>query len=297
MVTVAQLAPRPIACTYVLSMSPTGFTANAASGTFSVSTDSNCVWGIEAPSWVSLSSTNGTGAYAGTFTVDANMGLSRTGLVTVTGGETDISCSLTQQALVAGAAALIIPLDGATLQNLRPQFSWSQSDPAATNYYLVIDCGGSNYLAQWSGGATNWTSPTDLPAGTYTWAVEAWNSGEGVWSTNSTFTIQAAQAAVPNMIALLSPSGVVNFNVTQRYTWTADPAATSYELYIEMDGNLFLDQWFTLTNSVVDISTGDFAVDLSWNGRGTYLWWVRGWSPAGYGPWSDCMKAVLYHTP
>ena len=158
-------------------MSPTGFTANAASGTFSVTTDSNCVWSIEAPLWVSLQFHQRHRRLRRDVHVDANTGLSRTGLVTVTGGETDISCSLTQQALVAGAAALIIPLDGATLQNLRPQFSWSQSDPAATNYYLVIDCGGSNYLAQWSGGATNWTSPTDLPAGTYTWAVEAWNSG------------------------------------------------------------------------------------------------------------------------
>ena len=84
-VTVTQVSPRPTACTYALSMSPTRFTANAASGTFSVSTDSNCVWSIVAPSWVSLSSTNGTGAYAGTFTVEANTGLSRTGLVTVTG--------------------------------------------------------------------------------------------------------------------------------------------------------------------------------------------------------------------
>jgi hypothetical protein len=294
-VTVVQLSSRPTTCTYALSMSPTGFTANAASGIFSVNTDSNCVWSLVAPSWVSLSSTNGTGAYAGTFTVEANTGLSRTGLVTVLGGETDISCTLTQQALVMGAVALVTPLDGATLQNPRPQFSWTQSDPAATNYYLWINCGGSNYLAQWSEGATNWTAPTDLPAGTYTWAVEAWNSGgEGSWSTNSTFTIQTT---VPATIALLSPAGIVAVNGSQIFTWVADPAATSYELYIEMDGSLFLDQSFTLADSVVDSSTGDFAVNLSGVGSGTYQWWVRGWSPAGYGPWSNSLTASLYLAP
>ena len=118
--------------------------------------------------------------------------------------------------------------------------------------------------------------------------------GYGPWSTNSTFTIQAA---VPNTITLLSPAGIVAVNGAQRYTWMVDPAATRYELYIEKDGSLFLDQWFTLADSVVDSATGNFAVDLSGIGSGTYLWWVRGWSPAGSGPWSDRMSVVLYRAP
>ena len=317
MVTVIQTGSRPPPCTYALSLSPTGFTANAASGTFSVSTGSNCVWNLVAPSWVALDSTNGTGAYAGTFTVEANTSLSRTGLVSLIGGATDISCTLTQQALATGAVALVTPLDNATVQASPQQFSWSQSDLAATNYYLWIACDGSNYLAQWTEGATNWTVPTNLPAGNYTWAVEPWTpSGAGPWSTNSSFTIQAA---VPGTIVLLSPAGVVAGSAiqqtrmiaasllellspdgilpvkgTQRYTWKNDPAATRYELYVEKDGSLFLYLWFASADSVVDSATGNFAVDVTEGGSGTYQWWVRGYSPDGYGPWS---QGVSFRVP
>ena len=297
--TVIQTSPRPTSCTYAFSLSPTGFTANAASGAFTVSTDTNCVWSIAAPSWVSLDSTNGIGAYAGTFIVDANTGLSRTGLVSLIGGATNISCTLTQQALATGAVALVTPLDGAALQHQRLQFSWSQSDPAAAKYYLWINRDGSNYLNQWIEGATNWTAPTDLPAGNYTWTVETWNpSGYGPWSTNSTFTIQGG---VPNAVALISPAGSAAANTTQRYTWKTDPAATMYELYISKDGQLFLAQWFTLADSVVNIATGSFAVDVSGHGPGAYQWYVIGWSPDGYGPWSSAttfsIGAVSLVTP
>ncbi len=291
-VTVLQVSARPPACSYALNFDPTGLNANAASGTFSVTTDSDCEWTIAAPDWVSLSATNGTGAYAGTFAVAENTGATRTGLVVLSGGETNVSCTLTQQALVTASVALLTPLDNATLQESRPQFSWTQASPSDTNYYLWINRDGAQYLGQWTDGATHWTPTTDLPAGTYTWAVEAWNAaGEGPWSTNSTFTISGT---APSQLLLLSPSGIVGTTGTQRYMWQLDPGATRYELYIELNGNYFFDQVLNLTDSAVASATGNFAVDLTGVGPGTYQWWVRGWSPAGYGPWSASMKAYLY---
>ena len=76
----------------------------------------------------------------------------------------------------------------------------------------------------------------------------------------------------------------------QRYTWKTDPAATMYELYISKDGQLFLAKWFTLADSVVDITTGSFAVDVGGHSTGAYQWWVQGWSPDGYGSWSDSLR-------
>jgi hypothetical protein len=215
--------------------------------------------------------------------------------VTVIGSGTNISCTITQQALAAGAVALAVPLDGASLQASPPQFSWSQSDLAATKYYLVLNRDGSQCLTQWIEGATNWTAPTALPAGNYTWAVETWTeSGNGPWSTNSSFTVPAT---LPSTIALLSPSGTAALNGTQRFTWTADPAATRYELRIERDGSSYFNRWFSLADSVMDGATGSFAVDLTGIGTGTYFWWVRGSSPAGDGPWSDRVRVFLSRAP
>jgi hypothetical protein len=179
---------------------------------------------------------------------------------------------------------LLTPTNNASIQDRRPEFAWSQSAPAATWFYLHVSHNGSSYLNQWINGATNWTPTIDLPGGTYTWAVQTWNpAGLGVWSETATFTNQFAMPATP---VLVSPAGTVNVSPTQRYTWQADPSVTWYELYITRNGGLFLNQWYASTNSLVDIATGNFAMDVSGHGPGSYQWWVRGWSPDGLGTWS-----------
>jgi hypothetical protein len=79
-------------------------------------------------------------------------------------------------------------------------------------------------------------------------------------------------------------------NSTQRYTWKAAPAAVWYELYVTRNGSILADKWFALSNSVVDSATGNFAVDVSGHGSGAYQWWVRGWSPDGFGTWSGSLS-------
>ena len=134
-------------------------------------------------------------------------------------------------------------------------------------------------------GATSWVVTSGLPGGAYTWYVRPWNTfGYGPWSASSSFTIQTA---LPGAITLVSPSGSVAAGSTQRYTWQADAAATWYQLYVVRNGGAFANQWYTLTNSVVDPATGNFAVDVGGQSAGTYQWWVRGWSPDGVGPWSS----------
>jgi hypothetical protein len=114
--------------------------------------------------------------------------------------------------------------------------------------------------------------------------VHPWNAvGYGPWSTNFTFTIQTN---MPGVIPLVSPSGSVAAGSTQRYTWKADAAATWYELYATRNGGVFCDKWYTLTDSLVDPATGNFAVDLSGHSAGTYQWWVRSWGLDGLGTWS-----------
>ena len=146
---------------------------------------------------------------------------------------------------------------------------------------------GSKYLDQWVQGTTTWVPASGLPGGSYTWYVHPWNAvGYGPWSTGSSFTIQTA---VPGAIISVYPSGSVATNSTQRYTWKADPAATWYELYVARNGGAFADKWFTLSDSVVDSATGNFAVDVGGHSAGNYQWWVRGWGPDGMGTWSSSL--------
>jgi hypothetical protein len=98
---------------------------------------------------------------------------------------------------------------------------------------------------------------------------------------------------VPTNIVQLSPTGGVAAGSTQRYTWKADAAATWYELYVLRNGSAFGDHWYTLTDSVVDSATGNFAVDMSGHTSGSYQWWVRGWGPDGVGPWSGNLSFLV----
>ena len=186
---------------------------------------------------------------------------------------------------IPGPVTLLTPTNSASIQDRRPEFVWSQSAPAAAWFYLHVSRNGTDYLHQWVEGATNWTPTVDLPGGTYTWAVQTWSpAGLGRWSETATFTNQFDVPAKP---VLVSPAGTVNANPTQRYIWQADPSVTRYELYITRNGGVFFDQWYASTNSLVDIATGSFAVDVSGLGAGSYQWYVRGWSPDGLGPWSS----------
>ena len=76
--------------------------------------------------------------------------------------------------------------------------------------------------------------------------------------------------AVPGAITPVSSSDSFVPSSTRRYVWQADPAATWYELYVTHNGSVFCDQWYASTNSLVDIATGNFAVDVIGHGGGTH---------------------------
>jgi hypothetical protein len=199
----------------------------------------------------------------------------------------------------AGNALLpAFPLPGTNNANVlvrQPEFTWTASSPEASWYRLYVVRNGSKYVDQWVEGVTNFVLASDLPGGSYAWAVLPWSeAGSGLWSTNFTFTIQTA---VPGTLTLLSPSNSIASGLTQRYTWAADAAATWYELYVMRNGSAFGDQWYTLTNSVADTNSGNFAVDLGGHSAGTYQWWVRGWGPDGLGIWSGPASFTSEATP
>jgi hypothetical protein len=191
-----------------------------------------------------------------------------------------------------GAVTLLTPAAGDNGVGRQPQFTWTASGNMLDEwYYLYVTRNGSKYLDQWIKAADGrtWTPTAALPAGNYTWYVRAWNiAGYGPWSLpGSTFTINFA---LPGTISLISPS-VTATGATQRYTWQPDPAATWYELYVAQNGTVFMDKWFTLTDSVD--TSGNFSVDVDGHTAGNYQWYVRGWGPDGLGPWSGPLTFTL----
>ena len=268
------------------AMNPKHWGISGGSGTYSVIGDSiGTSWSISAPSWVHFSSINGSGSYDGTLSADPNTDAARTGMVTFVCGAVNMTRTITQDGLPPGRARLITPADGTTNQPHHAQFSWSQSVPAADWFELYITYNGSKYVDQWFEGATNWTPTADLPAGSYSWWVRTYNSaGLGPWSANSTFMIPRN---VPAKILLVSPIGSAAPATTQLYTWQADAAAAWYELYVLQNGQKLCDSWFTLSDSVAQSGSGNFAVEVWGHTGGNYQWWVRGWSADGLGLWSD----------
>jgi hypothetical protein len=65
-------------------------------------------------------------------------------------------------------------------------------------------------------------------------------------------------------------------------------------LYVARNGSAFSDHWYTLTDSVVNTATGNFAVDLSGHSAGIYQWYVVGWGPGRLGIWST---SLIFQVP
>jgi hypothetical protein len=86
-----------------------------------------------------------------------------------------------------------------SLTTTAPTFTWNAS-PSASMYYLWVDDGNRiPKLQQWytaaqanclsGSGACTVAPGTVLPAGSYTWWVQTWNStGYGPWSSGLGFT-------------------------------------------------------------------------------------------------------------
>ncbi len=205
---------------------------------------------------------------------------------------------------VPGRPAVLGPAGVQAVGERQPLFTWSASDPGASWYRIWINRDGQAHLTQWVEAQTDWMPAEALPAGTYNWWVQGWNvDGVGAWSEKATFAIPAMQ---PGAITQLQPTGAaLGRHVT--YSWQKDARATWYRLWVGGSGTL-LDRWFAgagegdaiadpgpagpvVAKPVPAAPVGEIAENqprFHWFG-GEYRWWIRGWGPDGYGPWSGPM--------
>lgn len=172
-------------------------------------------------------------------------------------------------------------------------FTWESVD-GSTWYYLWINkgtSGSTNAFKRWytaeqagcaGGGTCTISAPANFTAGAHRWWIQTWNlEGHGPWSDPVHFTV-----LLPGQAALISPSNATPNPVT--FEWGAVEGATFYYLWVNEGSTNVVKQWFTSEQAGCASGTGTCSVvspaELS---SAAHSWWIRTWSPAGYGPWSD----------
>ena len=163
------------------------------------------------------------------------------------------------------AATLISPANNSTVSSNTVDFDWSDV-AGASGYRLVVSFN--------DGSATPIGAPSDshfsanLPAGTYTWHVDALfgTSCPSTTSSSFTFTVPAAQACTTTPPTIVSPAdGTTGLTSPVTLQWSAVTGATAYKVFAS-----------TATTSTAQI--GDATTSTSLTAQfpaGTINWFVE----------------------
>jgi hypothetical protein len=97
----------------------------------------------------------------------------------------------------------------------------------------------------------------------------------------------------PGKAILISPSGAIATN-KPTYSWTADPYATWYYLWVNDSTGTRIQRWFKASEAGCFGGTGTCAVtpDIAL-ADGSGKWWIDTWNANGSGPWSDGNAFVI----
>lgn len=161
------------------------------------------------------------------------------------------------------------------IQETRPTLTWQAANRAEW-YHVVIQYGDQHYFEHWTQD-TELVSWWDWANGNYTFYVQTWGNGEfGDWSDGLAFTVDVAVLDRPT--ALAPDDTALDRNVIEM-SWSAPTGATWYYVYIQRNGEFYMDEWFDTTQ------VQDWRLCFE---QGDYAWWVQGWGPQnGFSQWSD----------
>jgi hypothetical protein len=101
------------------------------------------------------------------------------------------------------------------------------------------------------------------------------------------FVVFAARAAAqPAVAVLISPASDIT-GTTIAFTWQSMPTATWYHFWLgRADASLLSEQWYTAEHARC-ATGGTCTITLTPPVTpGAFIWHIRTWSSAGYGPWS-----------
>jgi len=182
-----------------------------------------------------------------------------------------------------GITLLLLPANGQFDVSTTPTLGWSTARSAQSyTYEVASDPLFASVVASGSQSGTSVTLTEELDhERTHFWRVRAVNDlGNGDWSDTKIFTTEAAPV-LPGRIALTSPSNqAAGVAVTPTFQWNADPAATSYEVFLARDAGFSTEA----VSETVTANTWSPVNPLLPNTL--YFWMVRGLNDNGAGEWS-----------
>jgi len=164
-----------------------------------------------------------------------------------------------------------------------PTFTWNQVATATTYDLWVNQDGGTNQIIrQQTLNGTTFTAQNNLAIGVYTaWVRAAAGTVNGPWSAALKFNIGTA----PGQVTVNAPVGQTTSTPT--ITWTTDPIAAGYELWVNQVGG----QTKIIYNANVQATQFNVVNALQ---VGNYRVWVRAVSAQGlFGPWSAAVNFTV----
>lgn len=177
----------------------------------------------------------------------------------------------------------------------RPTYQW-QSVPNASHYRLYVSQGSTILIDEWvaCGIATCTHQPTtQLNNGSYTWWIVAWGAqGYSPWSASGSFTINVPSPSAPIPVAPIGNPTLDNPLVT--FEWEHAEGSSWYHLYISGGGNV-IDNWYPVSD--LTPNGGNYQVDVSISGSGSFTWWVQSFGAGGNGAWSDPGQMFTINPP
>ncbi len=182
-------------------------------------------------------------------------------------------------------SALMTPSGGILVADRLSPFHWPAVE-GATWYRIWINRHNQPIYVKWLPAPPKFNFPLHgMPGGNYRWWVQSWSpaSGHGEWIGPADFTVENQ---TPGTITQIAPQGAQDIAdmSTLTYRWTLDPTATWYQIWIGKRGS---GEWYRRWHQFA--GTGEAAMQIAGHPHGNGTWWIRGWCPDGYGPWSGLM--------
>lgn len=144
------------------------------------------------------------------------------------------------------------------------------------------------YVNSGSLGARTEYQATGLPTDGRELYVTLWYqpAGSGAWNQiTQTYTAADEVGGPPGPAVPLAPSGN-GAGASPDFSWEAVDGATWYRLWVDDGSRTVLTRWYRAGQAGCD-AAAVCTVSPTLSIGGTGRWWVRTWSPDGYGPWSS----------
>lgn len=199
-------------------------------------------------------------------------------------------------AVGVAAVTKTAPLAGPLTSGL-VQFTWVHDANASAYEVYLVGPGGFVDYHQWSAATYctggNCAITILVPSnGSYTWYLRGvGNLGAGPWSPLNgpgdnygavIFNVNAP--AITTAITKNSPTQGQNVTTTAiQLTWTHNPNATSYAVFLSGPGGFVHFVEYVVGQGVTCAANCTITIHVT--AEGTYSWYMRGRSAAGYGPW------------